>query len=429
MRRFPQDERGCELLPPPVAPQPGKRTVGAATVEFVEEVREYELITPLFGGGVTPGSSDEVTTIRGTEIRGQFRFWWRATRGGLSGGNLDRMREMEGMIWGRVGGGAVRTPSQVDIAVEVTKGGREKKVFTSRNSRTSVLDEWRKLSYLLWPLQPQDDRPAGKLHDEVAFKLHIRFPADLREDVDAALWAWETFGGIGARTRRGFGAVKLVAVNGVKADLPYAPDAQEWILEGLRRHIVAKGTNGGLAWPGGVPHLSRSPRMKVTRPLETPRKAWEVLIDRLRAFRQSRGRGGSRGRSDWPEAEAVREIVFGRRRNAGAPFVKKFPRAAFGLPIEFHLRGETDAELVPESGYNRLASPLILRPLACREGAVGVALILDGTSLPPGNLILKCEKTQCPVEANLTPQEARHIRPLRGKKNPTDVLGAFLESL
>ncbi len=44
------------------------------------------LATTMFGGGVDAGSqdvatNDPVTPIRGTEIRGQLRFWWRATRG------------------------------------------------------------------------------------------------------------------------------------------------------------------------------------------------------------------------------------------------------------------------------------------------------------------------------------------------------------
>ncbi|MFQ5435195.1 MAG: type III-B CRISPR module RAMP protein Cmr1, partial [Anaerolineae bacterium] len=61
--------------------------------------REYELITPLFGGGPTPGEVDPVTPIRGTEIRGQLRFWWRATRGRGSS-TLDKLRSEEERIWG-----------------------------------------------------------------------------------------------------------------------------------------------------------------------------------------------------------------------------------------------------------------------------------------------------------------------------------------
>lgn len=38
--------------------------------EIIRETREYELITPLFGGGVETKKADEISVIRATEIRG-----------------------------------------------------------------------------------------------------------------------------------------------------------------------------------------------------------------------------------------------------------------------------------------------------------------------------------------------------------------------
>src|SRR5947199_6070126 len=46
-----------------------------------ERTYRIELITPLFGGGVEAGKPDPTFPIRGTSIRGQLQFWWRATRG------------------------------------------------------------------------------------------------------------------------------------------------------------------------------------------------------------------------------------------------------------------------------------------------------------------------------------------------------------
>src|SRR5260370_9973451 len=68
---------------------------------IITQVREYELITPLFGGGVTPNEADPVTPIRGTEIRGHLRFWWRACRGGNAefNGALPKMKKAERELW------------------------------------------------------------------------------------------------------------------------------------------------------------------------------------------------------------------------------------------------------------------------------------------------------------------------------------------
>src|SRR5258708_5012273 len=67
--------------------------------DIITQVREYELMTPLFGGGVEKSEADPVTLIRGTEIRGQLRFWWRACRGG-NYKSIEEMKNAEDMIWG-----------------------------------------------------------------------------------------------------------------------------------------------------------------------------------------------------------------------------------------------------------------------------------------------------------------------------------------
>src|SRR5450755_4225116 len=77
--------------PPPVAPQPRPH--------IVTQERAYTLITPLFGGGAVTGERDEVTIIRGTEIRGHLRFWWRACYGGRYS-SVAEMKQDEDRIWG-----------------------------------------------------------------------------------------------------------------------------------------------------------------------------------------------------------------------------------------------------------------------------------------------------------------------------------------
>ena len=71
---------------------------------IIRETREYELITPLFGGGAENKKADEVSVIRATEIRGHLRFWWRATRGGQFNGDLVEMKKHEDAIFGSTDG-------------------------------------------------------------------------------------------------------------------------------------------------------------------------------------------------------------------------------------------------------------------------------------------------------------------------------------
>ncbi|MBE3518908.1 MAG: type III-B CRISPR module RAMP protein Cmr1 [Firmicutes bacterium] len=425
MRKIPADECGREIIPPPVTPHLGRRRVGTEQVALTTQVREYELITPLFGGGVEPGVPDPVMPVRGTEIRGQLRFWWRATRGGRFNGSLAEMKKREDEIWGTTGTDRKGFPSNVQITVRVINAGEDKEIFVSRNRAAKG---WENIAYVAFPLQSQGRQLARKVRVGVSFELTLTYPERISEDVEAALWAWETFGGVGARTRRGFGALKLVAVDRCPVKLPDPRDVENWIRQKLAEHLdcTEPKASGTLKWPSGVPHLSSTPRMRITGAKPSAWEAWEHLISRLREFRQSRGGRSGRGRSDWPEASAIRAVTSGAPPKS-TPAVIKVPRAAFGLPIVFHFRGQNLQDVILRGrNYERLASPLILRPLACDgDRGVGVAIVLDGTGLPPGDLVLD-KLPYVPVEALLTPEEAKMIRPLRGKK---DILDAFLETL
>jgi CRISPR-associated protein Cmr1 len=196
-------------------------------------------------------------------------------------------------------------------------------------------------------------------------------------------------------------------------------------------------------WPEGVPHLSRSAQsdMKTLLQFTGPRKgvlsAWEDLISKLKSFRQDRHKGTQAnrpGRSRWPEPDEIRRLTKKRSQKHSIQLsdISSFPRAAFGLPIIFHFKGDDigDPEQTKLEGphNSRLASPLILRPLACaNEQAVGIALILQGPPVPPGGLVLKGgsdrSKINFEVRSDLSQAEANQISPLNSE---TDVLQAFL---
>src|SRR5260370_35533157 len=83
--------------------------------KVITQVREYELITPLFGGGVTPNEADPVTPIRGTEILCHLRFWLRACRCGKVkfNGDLAKMKKAEGELWGTGAKKSAQTKKEV----------------------------------------------------------------------------------------------------------------------------------------------------------------------------------------------------------------------------------------------------------------------------------------------------------------------------
>lgn len=402
--------------------------------ELITETRRYKLITPLFGGGVTPGEADPITVVRATEVRGHLRFWWRATRGGQFNGDLSAMKAAEEQIWGSAAAQGKPGPSDISLNISDARQGTEIQRVEIRTKHGSqqvyVGDVMSPYSYVAFPLRPEQGKPAGKVRDGVEFTLTLMYSANHAEDIAAAIWAWETFGGIGARTRRGFGALECVGVNGVSPIQPLAGNALGEIQTKLNMYTV-KGT-----WPPGVPHLVRG--MKVVPPggRSSADDAWRYLFDRLKRFRQARfpdSNGRPFGRSKWPEPDAIRNVTgdsatkHAKRRLA----FDKFPRAAFGLPMIFQFKdaniGDPSQTSLEGAEHDRLASPLILRPLACADGTyIGLAAVLYAPTLPPNGLRLKGVPGNPSVLARLTQSEARQIEPLNGN---TDILQAFLESL
>ena len=86
----------------------------------------------------------------------------------------------------------------------------------------------------------------------LGMRLHPKLTAAQREEVNTALRWWASFGGVGARTRRGLGAVRVEGLTPV--------------------------TNAEVAAKGG--------RLILLALSETPELAWKNSVGRLRQFRQ-----------------------------------------------------------------------------------------------------------------------------------------------
>lgn len=499
--------------------------------EIVKQVREYKLITPLFGGGVEPGEADPVTVVRASEIRGHLRFWWRATRGGQFGGDLAKMKLAEDILWGsastKKGGGSSLVQVQVEILdrgfplipehsdpqkapldhegqiipkeklndshfARSLQGLSKYEQFNKRENRVEIRDLYAGSpesidGYLAFPLRKEESgqRP-GLLIEGVSFCLRMSYPREWSttittsselqkyfadspflthspaQEVAAALWAWETFGGVGARTRRGFGSVMLDKwLQGrdgqeVFEEKPaHLREVKAWITKHLDKIVI------GDVWPSNVPHVSKTLLIESDEIGKDSKWVWRRLGQKLKAFRQRRNRGykgSSFGRSKWPEPDVVRKMTgkyfedlhdqkHNHRTPIYNPVIESFPRAAFGLPISFAFqRDQTNprrARAIDPPGTNtlegdhvdhqRYSSPLLLRPIRCSDGQyVGLAIVLQGTNLPPMGLL-----NNKSLAAQLTADQAKKLRdngitelPLTsGDVLPIHILEAFLKSL
>jgi len=274
-----------------------------------------------------------------------------------------------------------------------------------------------------FPLQPgkKGTGDPGVLHRvSGTWTLVLLTPSAHTEEVKTAVEAWLLFGGIGGRTRRGFGAVD--------------PGSSQ----NPRAFLSRLSAGGALS---GVPSIGPTSRVvEAEDSFDSADGALRYGLDRLQSFRQRPGIGRNPGKEDpkrpgrskWPEADAIRRVTKQRSslHRDDLDRIDAFPRAAFGLPIVFHFKDDDDPKdttLYPDSGRQRHASQLILRPFRTSKGFVALALVLDGEPSATANLELRSIGHEALVKATgqLTKAQAETIR-VHPAKGQTDVLGAFL---
>lgn len=436
----------------PECPQPpAERSSAWVTREY-----QISLITPLFGGGAEPGKTDEDFPIRGTSIRGQLRFWWRALIGHRLGA---RMWQREEEVFG-----STEFPSPLDIRVleqpnvvqvDPTYGERYGPIayalFSAVENGQQVMKEggtFRLQLACAHRAELENRRKAQNKRRRVDGKQRLPDTIDdIEPDITAAFRAWCAFGGIGARTRRGCGAIFC-------RDVPSEPPALD-------------------------------ATMLVAAPRSNALEAWKESLKAYRDFRQSpRGRLHPKtlrsgrtvrvpGRSHWPEADSIRGITDSALRPSSrasmpqvpadenpndhsVPIVPQdilpaFPRAVFGLPINFHFADgpgknrpgqpnsdPQDVQLIPVAADgkdgDRMSSPVITRPIwLCGNWHPGIIILhpqlsndlrvrltgrrarSDGTDL---SFDLSFDRIVGPALGKL--------RPMRGKASALDALCDYL---
>jgi CRISPR-associated protein Cmr1 len=349
---MPQDVPVCPSKKPSPAPE--------ATRSY-----EIELITPMVGGGANAGEVDPSFPIRPTAIRGHLRHWWRLMHGQSLGEGMWR-REEE--IFG-----STEFPSPLRVRVEASPIANWVEPAEIGNPG---------LKYFLFPSIENEQRLA---REGFTFRLDLTWEnedglgkrraaqnlcrareskpalpnriASPDQEIDLATRAWLTFGGVGARTRRGCGALF------VEKSTPAwrVDDEQSWLRQFL---LPGSGIEKILCLQQPLSHL----------------EAWRRVAETWKSFRQPGPARRGEPRRRFPEAETIRRAT-GRRSRRGRAAAESeapsgFPRAELGLPIIFQFKDAADPEptTVNRSGcdaegqpFQRMASPFILKPFAARK--------------------------------------------------------------
>ncbi|MCC7201900.1 MAG: type III-B CRISPR module RAMP protein Cmr1 [Nitrospirae bacterium] len=179
---------------------------------------EIETITPMFLSGADQGKAE----LRAASIKGLLRFWWRALQ---AEPDLNKLRARESAIFGssdeKTGGGcsfAIRINHDGNCA-PVPKGlpnkdNIHKIMVTSRTrNRTFPINILEYLAY--GPYDPKSKKLRQYIDSKSKFNLILNFHKDnYIDDIYRSIHVFSLFGGIGSRSRNGFGSFFISKIEG-----------------------------------------------------------------------------------------------------------------------------------------------------------------------------------------------------------------------
>jgi len=334
---------------------------------------ELEFITPAFIGG-----ANQQAELRPASFVGLLRWWWRALKGEC---DIKRLRAEEVKIFGGIAKNQrkeeikMASPVYLRIEGDVSKH----KDLIKKYGLDLIFDEKKRaffgshigVGYLYYFMILPKNKRNGQEEERREFiepgstlKLTLIGKDEVLNHYIASLWALVFLGGVGARSRRGGGNLRVVDYN--PKDLPkdsekisFTPtgDFCEWFVKNLKeaKHLVGSSK-------GSCDKYSNLSNVKLVLS-KTEFNTWfEALNDIGKEF-----------------------MRFRREKKQSV-----FDTAVFGLPV-MHSNGKF---VEAERGIKRRSSPVIIKVVKTPEDKYKwMVLRLRGKFLPDGAKLRFGEKT------------------------------------
>jgi CRISPR-associated protein Cmr1 len=176
----------------------------------------FEVVTPLFLGGADPAITVE---LRSPSIKGALRFWWRALAWSRHNGDLDAIQKEEQEIFGAAGDDRDRL-GQASFGLRARWLAEPNRIAeTEPRSLTSGKPGASYLSYgIINRGQGNSPRPCYQSggYLELTFQAlrHADNESGFHPSLLDAIKLFGLLGGLGGRSRRGWGSVALIELCG-----------------------------------------------------------------------------------------------------------------------------------------------------------------------------------------------------------------------
>ncbi len=356
------------------------------------------------------GANQQEAELRLPSFKGVLRFWWRALAWSRLQGDLTAIKSEEDALFGSADGRRARVSMRLDTACR-PETIPVNEVLTIPSRKGKVGEGARCLGYGV--MHAFDSRQSGAKAGQLTraclrapFRFTVRMrgrnlnPAELRS-LSHALIALGVFGGMGAKSRKGYGSLVMESLRLDNQEAWQAPQSIGELCDRIGRLRPNHGPDG---WPDytALTHTTRHVLATADRaePLEVLDLVGREMV-RYRSWGHKEKVFGQRSEQIFKDDHDLMKSPSHARNSHPR-------RIAFGLPHNYG--SGSDSQVGPaERDFDRRASPLFIHIHECGATPVAVLSFLPARFLPEG-------KSDISVGGKKVPQEPESelYRPIHG---------------
>ena len=349
----------------------------------------FKVVTPCFLGG-----QSHEAELRLPSIKGALRFWWRALAyarmADVGPGDriIDRLAKEEGRLFGSSEAGQSRLIMRLDAKAPLPI--LEKDTILRDEGGAPVGAGARYLGYGVMEAFPSRTKgtEAGDLRRSCLaspFEFSLRISAretELLQSIEPALRLLGMIGGLGSKSRKGYGSLNLIAFEGDGVDRWHRPRT----VDDYRKQLseLLNDVEGYHHEPE-ISAFSANARVDLFASHRTPSEVLNAYGEAMVRYR-SWGKNGLILDSERSRCNFREDHDWMYDRPPSPDFHPR--RAVFGLPHNYGGRKTVE----PES-YDRRASPLSFHVHELGSRYAGVALLLRSRFLPKDKGIIAGGRT------------------------------------
>ena len=340
----------------------------------------YRVVTPLFCAGADTRKAE----IRLPSLKGVLRFWWRALAWSRLNGDLEAIRNQEDTLFGSAGRGQSRVSMRLGLGLRPSVVPEGRRLAIPGQKCRVVGQGARYLGYGVMEAfgSSKKGTAAGQLtraclRAPFDFTVHLRsrgLSADQVDSLKDALVALGVMGGLGARSRKGYGSLTMQSLR--------VDGRETWresrSLQDLRGTLEALRSNDGPTdWPAYTALSDRTRNLLVFSNQKEPMELLDLIGRELMRYRSWGHWGRVLGQRSERNFKDDHDLMKGARRHTHPR------RISFGLPHNYGR--EFRNQVGPyDSRLDRRASPVFIHVHVCGDTPVAVVSFLPARFLPLG---------------------------------------------